>query len=526
MNVREFVTRFVIKTEGQEHLDHVEHQLEKIKERLELFAAAEIAEKIFELGEKFAHLGEEIHVAALNAGVTVEEFQKLSTAAALNGVSSDEMSTGLARLSRNLYEAKQGSTSAQLAFQRVGINAAQMEGFKNGKDALLALAERFKNIHDPIQKAALAQELLGRGGVRLVGFLSKGSGAITEMGDKAEKLGTILSGHQIEALVELEHSFMRLFAVVRAFSATLASYFAPEIQEAIKSVLDFYQANRKMIDLNSRAFIGDLSYAFGFLWGVVSRVAQAFFDFAATHELLTRRVLEFVVALITLTGVIFSAQQALTVFKIASETLGIVLGPLAGGLKWLIAQFIGLFAAETTATLGTEGALAAMGALAVETDAAGAGMLAFLSPVLLVIAAVAALVLGVQALWKIFHDGGSFKDTWIGEAVYALGGLGSKALDLVGLGGSSQTAATASANLNSAQALGEVGTAGLAAIGGQQAQAGEAVGNYQINAPITVNVPQGTDHRAVGESVKQGVRDHLDRVQREAARSLRGAVAR
>jgi len=46
-----------------------------------------------------------------------------------------------------------------------------------------------------------------------------------------------------------------------------------------------------------------------------------------------------------------------------------------------------------------------------------------------------------------------------------------------------------------------------------------------INAPINISVPPGTDHKAVAQSVKDGVKEHLARVHRETQRSLRSVVA-
>src|SRR5690606_12665097 len=49
--------------------------------------------------------------------------------------------------------------------------------------------------------------------------------------------------------------------------------------------------------------------------------------------------------------------------------------------------------------------------------------------------------------------------------------------------------------------------------------------NYSVNSPITINVPPGTDPSEVGNRAKEGVTEHLDRILREAQRSLTPAVA-
>jgi hypothetical protein len=49
--------------------------------------------------------------------------------------------------------------------------------------------------------------------------------------------------------------------------------------------------------------------------------------------------------------------------------------------------------------------------------------------------------------------------------------------------------------------------------------------NIEVNAPISITVPAGTDPQMVGDKVQQGVQDHLDRVHRETQRSLRPALS-
>ncbi len=497
MNVREFLTKFVIKTEGHEHLDHVEHQLEQIKERLELFAAAEVVEKIYELGERFAKFAEELHVASVNAGITVEALQKLSIAAAQSGVTQDEMSMSMARLSRRLYEARQGSAEAQKAFMQAGFSQEQVLGFKTGQDALLGLADRFKGIQDPIQKAALAQELLGRGGAHMVGFLSKGSAEIRGLGVEAEKLGTILTEHQVEALVETEHAFLKLGAVVRSFGATVAAYFAPSIQDAIKEFLKFYEVNRKVIDLNVRKFVWDLTYALGYLWGIVKVVAQSFFDFAKSHSELVRKVGEVVVALITLTAVIWLGQKAWTVMVGGFNILATVFTGVIGQLALITVGFHDLYALFKGEKTWTQSFIEWLGiANQVETV--------------------------MFSIFDILSDLLNLDFSKLGgDLLKDVKGIG----DFLGVNKLFGSPAAALDNLGNAQHVSaDVGGSALNALGGGSPVA-PAAGNYEINAPITVNVPVGTDPKMVGEKVKQGVQEHLDRVHRESARSLRGAVA-
>ena len=77
------------------------------------------------LTEKFGEMAERIHLGAIQAGLTVEAYQKLGNAAAKSGVSQEEMGMSLSRLERKLYNAKIGNKEASEAFQKLGFSSAQ-----------------------------------------------------------------------------------------------------------------------------------------------------------------------------------------------------------------------------------------------------------------------------------------------------------------------------------------------------------------------------------------------------------------
>src|SRR3954470_5783097 len=145
MDLLELVTKMKVQV-FDKPVAGLEHRLEKIQHRLEFLGATEIARGLFELVEKFSGLGEQLQASATSAGLTVEELQKLQYAGSMAAVSGEEMGTALTHLTRTLYGAKQGGAEATKAFEDVGISREQLQGFRTGKDALKALADRFATI--------------------------------------------------------------------------------------------------------------------------------------------------------------------------------------------------------------------------------------------------------------------------------------------------------------------------------------------------------------------------------------------
>lgn len=288
-STRNVVTKYEFQIQSDK-LNALEKQLNTIKRAAESIAVIQIAEffataseKAYELGkaafeslEKTAELGERIHIAAESAGLSAEAFQKLAFSAKQNSVSSEEMEHGMLRLSRALYAARNGGAEAQKSFALAGITPDQVQGFKTSQDALYALSNRFQQIHDPIQKAAIAQQLMGRGSLHMVAWMNQGSGALRAQGAEAQRVGAVLTSSQINVLVKLNHELVKVQAVVQAMSAQFAVKFAPAVQIVAEDFLKFMEAIKGLTSSSTDGWINSMIYGLGYLYGIIKALTKDF----------------------------------------------------------------------------------------------------------------------------------------------------------------------------------------------------------------------------------------------------------
>lgn len=476
MNAREFLTKWGFEVDNSK-LNKVEQQLDSIKHRLEFLAAAQIVKGLFELGERFAKFAEELHVAATSAGITAEEFQKLAFSAKQSAVEQGEMESSMKILSRRLYEARLGGAEAQKSFQLMGFSGEQVRGFKTSQDALYAIADRFKNMKDPIEKAALAQQMMGRGSLHMVGFLSQGSKAIKEQGDEAQKLGLVLSGTQVEALVELEHALQKLWGLLQAIGATLAAQIAPSMKDAINSFIEFFRVNREIIQTNIKTWLHEFLYGLGYLWGALEIVFEVLMKVAKSLHLeghIFPLIMHFATLVLGLFAIRRAVSSVMSVFNLLKTTMSII----------------------------------------------GFVAKASFGPWLGVLAAVA---FAVHEIWNAFHGEKTWTQEfleWLGiweaisDAVQAVFGFIFKMKDSIG-------------NIlkNNGGVISTISKVAVGAYTGNMPSNDASNHSSTVQAPVTINVPPGTDPKDVGKHVQNGIREHLDRTMREAHRSGTSAVA-
>lgn len=510
MDIIDMLTKWAFKTDTKP-LDHVNEKLEKIQHSLEFLGAAEVVKGIFEIVERFSGMAEQLQSGAASAGLTVEALQRLQFAGSQSAVSAEEMTGALSHLTRTLYAARKGSAEATASFAAAGISKEQIAGFHTGADAMRALAERMKGMSDPIAKQGLAMQIMGRGSGKMVAFLSKGGAAMDAMGKEALEMGAVLSGPQVTALADVEDALSAMGQVMKTFMASIAARFAPAIEKTVHALLEMYKANRKLIEIHIAEWVYDMTFALGFVVGLVQWAAKKFFAFAAAHQDLVKWGGRVAMVLGTMALAAFGLQKGLGVVGFFLKPLGWLLGGVAKA---------GLFLARMVLPL-----------LGVAFSPVGLTVMG-------IVAGLGLLILLVQAAWEMFH-GKSFKDTWLGQMYDGVKGMGSALMGKLGLGGQGDEGVPALLRPDAGKgggpgflsnvgdklgALGGMMTGG-AGLSGMMGQMAGGSTTYEMDAPININIPAGADPKEVGKMAREGVRDHLDQTLREARRSLKPGLA-
>lgn len=192
-------------------------------------AAAAIPAALFRITEKAIELADTMNKAAQSGGVTVEWLSGMKFAAELADVSFEEFTKGVQKLSRSLLNAgeEKGATNA---LKQLGIAAKDSSGhLRSTEDVLPEIAEHFKNLPDGATKTALAMELFGKAGARLVPLLNQGKEGLAETRKEAERLGQVMSTETARAAEEFNDNLKRLQTGSSALGLTLANEVLPPL---------------------------------------------------------------------------------------------------------------------------------------------------------------------------------------------------------------------------------------------------------------------------------------------------------
>lgn len=163
-----------------------------------------------------------------STGIAVENLSQLQYAAEISNVSFDDLTKTAAKFSKTAADAARGSDQAARGFDALGIKVKNADGTLRGtEDLLLDVADKFSKMEDGAAKAAIAQDLFGKSGARLIPFLNQGRVGIERLKKEADGFGLTVSTKAAQAADQFNDNLDRLQAAGKGVANQLTQEMLP-----------------------------------------------------------------------------------------------------------------------------------------------------------------------------------------------------------------------------------------------------------------------------------------------------------
>lgn len=167
-------------------------------------------------------------------GLSTDALQAWTLEAQLGGASAADFTAGLRKLSKELATGVDESGQHSKLFERLGIAAKDGEGnIRDLSEVLPEIAEKFAGLKTGAERSALAQQIFGRSGTKLVPILSQGAAGVARLQKQFEELGGGFSAEAIERADEYDDALLKLNFSFFGLKSLLATQVFPWLAKTV-----------------------------------------------------------------------------------------------------------------------------------------------------------------------------------------------------------------------------------------------------------------------------------------------------
>lgn len=196
---------------------------------------------VFDFVGGYASTGDKIAKTSRLVGLSVKDYQAFASAANHAGLSTEEMDSALKKFNVNLGKARGGDSTAVKAFS--SILPKNLSEYKSNTEVISALADSYARLNSSEQKAFVSQEIFGRSGLKMSGFLSGGADGIKSLISDFESHGGGFSEDGAKAAEEFDDRLQDMRETIDSIKVSVAQDLFPVFTELFNSVRDFVKEN-------------------------------------------------------------------------------------------------------------------------------------------------------------------------------------------------------------------------------------------------------------------------------------------
>lgn len=156
-------------------------------------------------------------------GMSAESLQKYSAVAELVDVDLDTVTGSMSKMTKGL-------DSNKSTYDKLGVSIKDANGnLRSQDDIFMDTIDALGKVDNETERNQISMSLFGKSAEQLNPLIAQGSAGLEELGLKAEKMGSVLSGDALKSLGDMDDQFQIFKSTTKATGNILASAFAPAI---------------------------------------------------------------------------------------------------------------------------------------------------------------------------------------------------------------------------------------------------------------------------------------------------------
>jgi len=169
-------------------------------------------------------------------GMSRQAFQEWNYILGQNGISIDVMQGGFKAMTNAVDDLFNGSSKMTESFGKLGLSADELRG-KTRDEIFATVIQELQGMPDSVERAALANDLLGRSATELAPLLNQTAESTEDLKNRANDLGLVMSDETIDAGVVFGDTLDDIKKSLGAAGMEIGAKFLPKAQEMLDWVM-------------------------------------------------------------------------------------------------------------------------------------------------------------------------------------------------------------------------------------------------------------------------------------------------
>lgn len=189
--------------------------------------------KIYDFVDGYAQKGDKVAKTSRLVGLSVKDYQALSSAAVDSGMSIESMDASLKKFAVNLGKAKAGDSKSFEIFD-AALGGKELSAYKSSREVLLAIADGYKALNVE-QKAFVSSGIFGKSGIQMSEILSQGGESLKNFLDAYDKGFDEKGASNAEAFT---HEFQKMNEEIEQIKMSVAMDLFPVFKDLFTTISD------------------------------------------------------------------------------------------------------------------------------------------------------------------------------------------------------------------------------------------------------------------------------------------------
>ena len=195
---------------------------------------------LFGYASKTSAAADRIDKMSQKLGLSTEAFQEWDYVLEMSGTSIDSMQAGIKTLTNKFDEAVNGSDQAAEMFGKLGLKMEDIKDLSR-EDLFAKVIEGFQGMEDNAERAALANDLLGKSGTELIPVFNTTSEETKELINNLHEMGGVMSDEAVRDGAKFDDSMTSMKRAFAGAANSIAAELLPAFTKLVDKITKFVQ---------------------------------------------------------------------------------------------------------------------------------------------------------------------------------------------------------------------------------------------------------------------------------------------